>query len=198
MFEAYRPKPGRLRVLEKRTVTVRLMCQDVKVHTQGRAALGLVRQDALEAARGQGRYREARPPARPPARVGAQRVSMNHCILRIRGGFGKEGLLRTWFSIGVAVFCLLTSVAVRHATGTAASCAAIKQKAAGKKALAKLNRYSKAVAKAVPVDSACLATASTNFVTAFAKTEARGGCAVVGDALGQARGSGEGVHPKER
>ena len=59
-----------------------------------------------------------------------------------------------------------------HAGGTPAQkCASAKQKAAGKKEAAKLGCYSKAVAKALPVDSACLAKADAGFMAAFTKVD---------------------------
>ena len=59
-----------------------------------------------------------------------------------------------------------------HAGGTPAQkCASAKQKAAGKKEAAKLGCYSKAVAKALPVDPACLAKADAGFMAAFTKVD---------------------------
>jgi hypothetical protein len=87
--------------------------------------------------------------------------------------------------IALAIPLLMAPVTLVRAAGTPAKCAASKQKAAGKKAAAELNCYSKAVATAVPVDSTCLAKAATKFMSAFTKAETAGGCAVVGDATFQ-------------
>jgi hypothetical protein len=67
-------------------------------------------------------------------------------------------------------------------TADGRKCASAKRKAAGKKAAGKLGCHAKAVAKGAAVDPACLAKAEAKFVAAFAKAEARGGCATSGDA----------------
>ncbi len=55
-------------------------------------------------------------------------------------------------------------------------CASSKQKAVGKKEAAKLGCYSKAAAKALPVDTACLMKAESAFMAAFPKADAKGVC----------------------
>jgi len=61
-------------------------------------------------------------------------------------------------------------------------CGGSKLKATGKKAAARWGCFSKAAAKALPVDSACLAKSSTSFSSAYGKAEAKGGCNTTGDA----------------
>lgn len=61
------------------------------------------------------------------------------------------------------------------------ACAASKLKATGKKALSISKCHAKAIKKALEVDPACLDKASDKFETAFAKTEAKGGCRSLGD-----------------
>jgi len=79
------------------------------------------------------------------------------------------------FTALVAGTLAVTTVA--HAGATVAQkCASAKQKAAGKKESAKLGCYSKAAAKAVPVDSACLGKADGGFMSAFTKADAKGVC----------------------
>lgn len=84
----------------------------------------------------------------------------------------------------VAIAALIAvTAAVSHAAPTPAQrCAAAKLKAASKKAAAKLVCHKKAFLKGIPVDSLCLAKAEDKYLTAFAKAEAKGGCATVGDA----------------
>ena len=67
------------------------------------------------------------------------------------------------------------------ATEASGKCAASKLDATGKKADAKLKCHAKAAGGGLAVDAACLAKAGTKFSTAFAKAEAKGGCATVGD-----------------
>jgi len=75
----------------------------------------------------------------------------------------------------VAGTLALTTVA--HAGATIAQkCASAKQKAAGKKESARLGCYSKAAAKAIPVDTACLGKADSGFMSAFTKADAKGVC----------------------
>ena len=88
------------------------------------------------------------------------------------------------FGAGLLVLSLAGHTPVR-AAGTPAKCAAAKQKAAGKKAAALLNCYSKAVKKAVALDPACVSKAKGKFVSAFTKAEGVGGCAIVGDVSAQ-------------
>jgi hypothetical protein len=79
-----------------------------------------------------------------------------------------------------AVFFQATSV--RAAGDPGAICASAKQKAAGKKAADKLKCHSKGTAHNAPADPDCLTKAEMKFEMAFAMAEAKGGCAVTGDA----------------
>src|SRR5258705_10938887 len=65
---------------------------------------------------------------------------------------------------------VLANAGTAVAGGTPAQkCAASKRKAAGKKEAGKMSCYSKAAAKSVPVDSACLTKVEAKFAAAFAK-----------------------------
>lgn len=67
--------------------------------------------------------------------------------------------------------------------GTAAQrCAIAKLKAAAKRNTARLRCHRTALAGGSTVDPDCLATAEAAFLSRFARIEARGGCATVGDA----------------
>jgi hypothetical protein len=82
----------------------------------------------------------------------------------------------------VACALLLALSGAAHAAGTAAQiCAGAKQKAAGTAAGASLSCHAKATQKGIAVDPACLAKADSKLSKAFAKAEARGGCATPGD-----------------
>jgi hypothetical protein len=61
-------------------------------------------------------------------------------------------------------------------------CAAVKLKAAGKKAATKLGCHGRAVTKVEAVDPECLAKAETKFLAAFTGADARYACATEGDA----------------
>jgi hypothetical protein len=61
-------------------------------------------------------------------------------------------------------------------------CAATKLKAAGKKIVGLTACASKAAKQGAEVDPACIVKAETAFGTAWAKVEAKGGCATTGDA----------------
>jgi len=63
----------------------------------------------------------------------------------------------------------------------ASKCTAAKFKEAGKKVAAKASCHSKAVAKGILVDPACLMKAETRFDTGWAKAEAKGGCLTTSD-----------------
>ena len=65
-------------------------------------------------------------------------------------------------------------------TGTASKCAQGAIDAAGKKAAAEANCYSKALQKGVPVDPNCIQKAVDNFDSAFAKAGDKGDCLVGG------------------
>ncbi len=68
------------------------------------------------------------------------------------------------------------------ATPEGAKCASSKIQAAGKKADGKLKCHAKAIGKAIAVDAACITKVEGKFSAAFAKVEAKGGCATTGDA----------------
>jgi len=88
--------------------------------------------------------------------------------------------VRRW-AVGLwAVAFLVLMGGVGHAAGTAASCAATKQKAAGKDAASQLGCYAKATQGGVAVVPDCLQKAKDKFADAFAKAEAAGGCLLPG------------------
>jgi hypothetical protein len=70
---------------------------------------------------------------------------------------------------------------VGHAGTPAQLCAGSKLKATGKAAGVKLGCHSKAAKQGAVVDGGCLANADAKLTNAFAKAEARGGCATTGD-----------------
>lgn len=71
---------------------------------------------------------------------------------------------------------------VANATPTdAQKCAALKMKAAGKKALAKLKCHARATLQGVAVDPLCLTNAEQKFSDTFARAESNWACATVGD-----------------
>lgn len=80
-----------------------------------------------------------------------------------------------------AVLVLLAGGTTQALT-LAEKCAAAKAKAAGAKVYAKAKCYQKALRTGAMVDTACLVKAEQKFVAAFGKAEAKGGCAVNGDA----------------
>lgn len=90
----------------------------------------------------------------------------------------------TWITSGVAVATgmLLLAGPARAASDPVAKCAATKVQSAGKKAGAKLKCHAKAIKKAVALDPVCIQKAEDKYAEAFAKIEAKGGCATVGDA----------------
>jgi hypothetical protein len=67
-------------------------------------------------------------------------------------------------------------------TSEGGRCAAVKLKAAGKKAATKLGCHGRAVTKAEAVDPRCLAKAEDKFLAAFTGADARYACASEGDA----------------
>jgi hypothetical protein len=79
---------------------------------------------------------------------------------------------------------LVVGAGVIHAGATPAEkCAAAKNKAAVKKIGAKAKCWQKAfLSGAATADSGCLSAAEMKFSTAISKAEAKGGCAVTGDA----------------
>lgn len=73
--------------------------------------------------------------------------------------------------------------AIPHgSTEASRTCAASKLKAAGKRSRARLSCFAKAERTSSTVDVTCLAKAGERFTAAFDKAEARGGCALEGDA----------------
>jgi hypothetical protein len=84
---------------------------------------------------------------------------------------------------GLAALVLIVGVplAAHGHTTPAQKCATAKNKAAAKKAAAKLKCYATATVHATQVDAACLTAAETKFGAAIAKAEASGGCTVTGD-----------------
>ena len=87
--------------------------------------------------------------------------------------------------VHVLVAGILLAGAANAASTDTAKCAAAKQLAAGKKTLRKIKCYSTAVKKEGAVnfvDPECLAKVEEKFQAAIAKAEAKGGCAVTGDA----------------
>lgn len=83
----------------------------------------------------------------------------------------------------VAIALTLGILSAPAAAATPAQkCAALKKKAAGKKALHKLRCYAAADLKNRAVDANCLSAAEVAFDRAFAMAEQSGGCALNGDA----------------
>jgi hypothetical protein len=80
------------------------------------------------------------------------------------------------------VLGLFGSSDMSHAAGTPAQvCAGAKLKATGKAAGARVTCHAKAAQKGIAADPACLAKADTKLTDAFARAEAKGGCATTGD-----------------
>ncbi len=89
---------------------------------------------------------------------------------------------RLWSALGVmALAVVLPAAAVYGATSPAAKCAIAKSKASAKKLSSKAKCYQKALAKSMPVDSACLMAAEAKYNAAITKAEAGSGCAIPGD-----------------
>src|SRR5262245_37097362 len=84
-------------------------------------------------------------------------------------GIGRVGWL-------LLVCGTLLGFSPAYGAGPAATCAAAKLRAAGKKAAAKLKCVAKAAGKSVPVAGLCLSRAETKFAAVFAKVDAKGGC----------------------
>src|SRR5262245_12710928 len=76
----------------------------------------------------------------------------------------------------LAAASLLAALAVA-AQDPAARCTAAKLKAAAKKTSSKLKCHATAAARGSAVDPACLGKAEEKFSAAWARAEARGGCA---------------------
>jgi hypothetical protein len=90
--------------------------------------------------------------------------------------------MRRSISMILGSVVLLFAVAASAAPNPAQKCAADKLRAAAKKAQGLLTCHASAVSKGQDVDPTCLQRAMTKFEGRFAKIEARGGCATVGDA----------------
>src|SRR5581483_2842908 len=82
----------------------------------------------------------------------------------------------------VLVFVVMVAAVGEARAADTRACDAAKQKAAGKKVAAKMACWANAARKGVAVDAACLARAEAKFAAAFAKAEAHGACAAVGNA----------------
>lgn len=82
----------------------------------------------------------------------------------------------------LAFLSLLAIATPARASDPAANCAAAKQRAAAKKADAKLKCVGKATATGTAVDPLCLSKAEAKFESAFVKADARGGCLTINDA----------------
>jgi cysteine-rich repeat protein len=88
--------------------------------------------------------------------------------------------------IVTAVACALAGVIVTAAVASGppeAKCSAAKRKATAAEEKAKLACYSKAAAKNLPLDPACITKAEAKFHTSFMKAVAKGGCADPGNGL---------------
>lgn len=99
----------------------------------------------------------------------------------------ERGRRRRALALGAAVFAIAfgaVAVLAHAAKDPGVVCSAGKKKAAIKRYDAELRCYVSAMQKGVAVDAKCLAKAQDQFGDAFAKTEAKGGCATVGDAAG--------------
>ena len=86
--------------------------------------------------------------------------------------------------VGAALVLSLAGASLVEAKRTtpAETCAATKLRAASKQLAAKLTCYQKAVVANGRLRSNCLVAAETAFAAAFARAEAKGGCATTGDA----------------
>lgn len=80
----------------------------------------------------------------------------------------------------LSALAFVLTAAIGHAASSAQSCAAAKQKAAGKNAASTLGCYAKASKGGVPVDAACLSKVAGKFAGAFGKIETKGACVTPG------------------
>jgi len=76
---------------------------------------------------------------------------------------------------------VLVAAASQAAHSPGATCAAAMQKVAGKKAVAKLKCYTKAILANEGIDQSCLDNAEAKFSAALVKAQAKGGCLNTGD-----------------
>lgn len=86
--------------------------------------------------------------------------------------------VRALSTAGLVAFCLIWTVPTLAAEGAAQKCEALKLKAAGKNAACQTRQLAKMVAGGTADLDAC----SAKLAAAFAKLEAKGGCATTGDA----------------
>jgi cysteine-rich repeat protein len=86
---------------------------------------------------------------------------------------------------GAALIAGAATTAYAQPTKASLACASAKLKTAGKDYAAKLKCYSKVAAKGLAVDPNCLTSADGKTTAAFAKIEAKGGCAVDANAFDQ-------------
>jgi cysteine-rich repeat protein len=87
--------------------------------------------------------------------------------------------MKTTTALGLAAVLALALATGAHAQD---KCGATKMKAAGKKAAGRAGCYAKSLARAEPVDPACLAKADAKFTTAYQKADAKGPCLTTNDA----------------
>ncbi len=150
-------------------------CAAAKLKAAGQAAAGLLGCHASAAKRG--------------AAVDASCVSKAHAKLmsafgkaESKGGCASSGdtatVTDTLDDFVVAVAAALAG----GGTSDGERCAAVKLKATGKKAAAKLACHARAVSKAEAVDGECVAKAEAKFVSVFAGADARYVCATESDA----------------
>jgi hypothetical protein len=86
-------------------------------------------------------------------------------------------------TVAVVTFTVLALAATGHADGTQAQvCSAAKLKATAKAADASVTCHARAAQKGIAAEPDCLAKAGTKLTDAFAKAEAKGGCATTSDA----------------
>jgi hypothetical protein len=85
---------------------------------------------------------------------------------------------RTLYAVGITTLCLSWGVPALAAATAAQRCEAAKLKAAGKNAACR----TRALAQVAIRGEADLGACSTKFASAFAKLDAKGGCATTGDA----------------
>ena len=99
------------------------------------------------------------------------------------GGFAMRLTLITSGTVALTTLTLAATLAVpAYGAPTAAGCKQAKLNASAKTTAASLGCYAKAAATGLPVDPNCVGKADHVLATAFAKTDAKGGCATTGDA----------------
>jgi hypothetical protein len=90
--------------------------------------------------------------------------------------------MRKVVALALVAFVAAAASVAQAGPTPAQKCTAAKIKAASKKAAATLKCQQKAILKGIAVDQPCLDKAQNKFDEAFAKAEAKGGCATAGDA----------------